>query len=135
MFGVDNVNKAAAALDELAAEAGYVYRPQRRETDQIIPFTQIENNRAYQRLVGNSAVICLDWRVWPLASSRWPGTTTTARIHCLTWSTPQRCPDPRRRCDSVPSACENGRNRPWCGLSCVHLAVRAGNRRQTADLQ
>ncbi len=30
---------------------------------------------------------------------------------------------------------ENGRSHPRCGLSCVRLAVRAANRRQTADLQ
>src|SRR6266853_1338918 len=46
----------------------------------------------YQRLVRTSAVMCLERRFWPLASSRWPGTTTTAGIYRVTLSTPQPLP-------------------------------------------
>ena len=30
---------------------------------------------------------------------------------------------------------KTGAVRPWCGLSCLRLTVRATNRRRTADLQ
>ncbi len=47
----------------------------------------------------------------------------------------RRCRDLRRSCDSVPADHENGRSRPWCGLSCLRLTMRATNLRPTADLQ
>src|ERR1700676_4158266 len=46
----------------------------------------------YQHLVRTSAVMCLERGLLLLASSRWPGTTTTAGIYRVTLSTPPPLP-------------------------------------------